>query len=537
MKRFAGRSVSALALITLATACGSSAPVTPASTSVVGVTATSVVGLKGEPSGGDAGTGDLASVKGAIVQVIAEGEIRDPSDGSVSFTGSGSGFIIDKEGYVVTNNHVVTGAGAISVLVGGDKSNVIPAKVVGISECSDLAVIKLASPGPFPFLKWSTKKVDPPLEIYAAGFPLGDPEYTVTRGVVSKAKAAGDTNWASVLHVIEHDANIQPGNSGGPLVDADGAIVGVNYAGGDIANTGTAQFFAIANDLAKPTIDLLQKGDQESIGVNGRAFVNKEANLSGIYVRGIAPGGPASQAEVKPGDVITTLNGVDLGGGTYGQYCKVLRSARDGAPISIRVVRLDTQEVLEGELNGKPLKPVFSFAQKLGDETSGSTGGGGGGGQLSGKYTRITDDTGKLSVEVPVEWSETKLQPTDLSGNSAPTIIAAPNLSKFESDAGGAGEQLMLLEAPGVGDVDKDELLDGFEQDVAKQCEPGKRDQFKDSRYVGRYIVTKCGDLLVLVAIVNPVGNSDQAIILLAGAETEADLAAVDRMLESFEAR
>jgi serine protease Do len=551
MKRLAGRSVSALTLFTVISACGSTGtkPVTP--TTAGGTTPTAVAStLAGQPVSTIAGSKDtivvgtiagasggavkeVGAMKGAIAQIIVEGEIRDPSDGAVGFSGSGSGFIIDADGTIVTNSHVVTGAGAISVLVGGDKSNVIPAKVLGISECSDLAVIKLSAPGPYPFLKWSTKPIEPPLEVYAAGFPLGDPEYTITRGVVSKAKAFGETNWASVPHVIEHDANIQPGNSGGPLVDKDGAVVGINYAT-DAVETGTSQFFAIANDLAKPTIQSLMKGDQESIGVNGRAFVNKDAGLAGVYVRGVAPGGPASKAEVKPGDVITTLNGVDMGGGTYGQYCKVLRSARDGAPISIRVVRLDSQEVLEGELNGKPLKPVFSFAQKAGADVKGNTGTT----TLSGQYTRLTDSTGKLSVEVPVEWTETNLEPTDISGNSSPTIIASPDLKKFQgSGFQGSGEQLILLEKAGVGKVDKDQLLDGLEKDNAKSCEKGERSDFKDDRYTGRYVIFKCGDVVDVVAILSPVGNNDQAIILLAQAETEADLAAADRMLSSFEAK
>jgi serine protease Do len=549
MKRLAGRSVSAVALVALVAACGSGSAPKPTLPPTSAAGAPSTVG--GNPAGATTVAGvtvagatvdvskggnvkDLAAMKGAIAQIIVEGEIRDPADGAVGFSGSGSGFLIDAEGTIVTNSHVVTGAGAISVYVGGDKANAIPAKVLGISECSDLAVIKLSSPGPFPFLNWSTKKVEPPLEVYAAGFPLGDPEYTVTRGVVSKAKAFGDTNWASVSHVIEHDANIQPGNSGGPLVDAEGAVVGVNYAT-DAVETGTSQFFAIADDLAKPTIKLLMKGDQESIGVNGRAFVNKDQGLAGVYVRGVAPGGAASKAEVKPGDVITTLNGVDMGGGTYKQYCKVLRSARDNVPISIRVVRLDTQEVLEGELNGKPLKAVFSFAQKLGGDVKS---GEGSGSESSGKYVRLTDSTGKLSVEVPAEWSETSLDPIDVSGTSAPSIIASRDIKKFQGKGvQGSGGQVMLLETPNVGQVDKDKLLDGLESDNAKQCSDAKRDDFKDDRYTGRYTVLKCGDVVALVAILSPNGDNDRAIILLAQAETEADLAAADRMLSSLEAK
>jgi serine protease Do len=523
----------------LISACGSSAPKPTVGTTAAPVSAvapssgsTGSTTIAGAIAGTKGAASDLTAMKGAIVQILVEGEIRDPENGPVGFSGSGSGFIIDAAGTIVTNNHVVTGSGAISVLIGGDKDNPVPAKVVGVSECSDLAVIKLSGPGPYPFLNWSTKKIEPPLEIYAAGFPLGDPEYTVTRGVVSKARADGNTNWASVSHVLEHDANIQPGNSGGPLVDANGAVVGVNYAGGDVADTGTAQFFAIANDLARPEVELLRKGDQESIGVNGRAFVNQESKLAGVFVRGVAPGGPASKAEVKPGDVITTLNGVDLGGGTLAQYCKVLRSARDGAPISIRVVRFDSQEVLEGELNGKPLKAVFSFAEKLKTEVPAQ--GGDAGGDSSGKFTKLTDETGRLSEEAPIEWSDTQLQQQNLLGidKDQPTIIAAPDAKLFDS-GDGAGAATVLVEIKGVGDLDKDKLLDSVEPNL--KCEKANRDDYKDDRYTGRFLVAKCDKTLAIVALLSTPSNPDQAILVIARAVTDSDLAAIDRVLATLE--
>jgi serine protease Do len=528
----------AFAALLLISACGSSAPKPPASTVapvatlVPNSSVTNATTTVAAVAGGKGAATSLSTMKGAIVQILVEGEIRDPENGPVGFSGSGSGFIIDEAGTIVTNNHVVTGSGAISVLIGGDKDNPVPAKVVGVSECSDLAVIKLSGAGPYPFLGWSKKKIEPPLEIYAAGFPLGDPEYTITRGVVSKARSDGNTNWASVSHVIEHDANIQPGNSGGPLVDADGAVVGVNYAGGDVADTGTAQFFAIANDLARPAVELLRKGDQESIGVNGRAFVNQESKLAGVFVRGVAPGGPASKAEVKPGDVITTLNGVDLGGGTLSQYCKVLRSAREGAPISIRVVRFDSQEVLEGELNGKPLKAVFSFAEKLKTEVPNQDAAAGG--DTSGKFTKLTDETGRLSEEAPVEWADTQLQKQNLLGidKDQPTIIAAPDAKLF--DAGdGAGAATVLVEIKGVGDLDKDKLLDSVESNL--KCDKANRDDYKDDRYTGRFLVAKCDKTLAIVALLSTPSNPDQAILVIARAVTDADLAAIDRMLATLE--
>jgi serine protease Do len=507
---------------------GKSDPTTPSTVAVVDTASVAVVPDTAAPNSASG----LEGMKAAVVQILAEGEIRDPGEGQNSFKSTGSGFFITADGKIVTNNHVVTGAGALTVLIGGDDDTRYPARVLGVSECSDLAVIELVDAGQYPFLPWSTKDVQPPLEVYAAGFPLGDPEYTVTRGVVSKAKADGDTSWASVRHVIEHDANIQPGNSGGPLVDNTGALVGVNYAGGD-PGTGTAQFFAIAQDLAQPLINDLESGNKETIGVNGRAFVDKEAGLSGVWVRGVTPGGPASKAGIKPGDIITTLNGVDLGGGSLAPYCRVLRSAQPSQAMSVRIIRFDTKEVLEGELFGKELKPVFSFAQQLQEQVPT---GSGSAVQTSGEFVRLTDESNKISVEVPTEWKDVNTSLQDLAGlgTPQPTIIAAPNIAKFDA-SDGPGIGLVLLEIPGAGALDKDELLKGTESTIP--CSEYNYADYKDSKYSGRFFTAKCKDTLGVVAIVSPVGDNDKVLLIIGQAATEADLVAIDKALSTFEIR
>ncbi len=174
----------------------------------------------------------------------------DPQLGElVNVIGRGSGFIIDESGIAVTNNHVVTGAAILRVFVGGE-SQPRNARIVGVSECSDLAVIDIEGAG-YPFLEWFDGLIYSGLDVFAAGFPLGDPEFTLTRGIVSKPRTSGETNWASVDAVIEHDATINPGNSGGPLVTTDGKVVGINYAG----SRGTSQWFAISRDEALKVID------------------------------------------------------------------------------------------------------------------------------------------------------------------------------------------------------------------------------------------------------------------------------------------
>jgi serine protease Do len=194
----------------------------------------------------------LTDLKKATIQIEAEGTFIDPEFGYMAnAAGRGSGFIIDPSGIAVTNNHVVTGAALLKVWVGGDTTKVYNARILGVSECSDLAVIDIEGDG-FPYLNWYEGAANVGLEVYAAGYPLGDPEFTLTKGIVSKEKADGETSWASIDSVIEHTATINPGNSGGPLVDANAEVVGINYA----SVSSTNQYYAIDRGTALPVIEI-----------------------------------------------------------------------------------------------------------------------------------------------------------------------------------------------------------------------------------------------------------------------------------------
>ena len=223
------------ALSIVAAACGDSekqavspadATSAPATTSVPPTTAGSPT-TDSRPADGSVVTG-IGNAQEATVQIIAQGALRDPEVGYSTQVGSGSGFIIDPSGLAVTNNHVVTGAATLEVYIGGDTTKSYNATIVGVSECNDLALIDINGPDDLPYLQWHDDAIEAGLDVYAAGYPLGDPEFTLTRGIVAKAEAGGDlTGTSSIDHTIEHDANIQPGNSGGPLVDAEGKVVAV----------------------------------------------------------------------------------------------------------------------------------------------------------------------------------------------------------------------------------------------------------------------------------------------------------------------
>jgi serine protease Do len=251
----------------------------------------------------------------------------------------------------VTNNHVVNGASFIEVRVGGEEES-RPAKIVGVSECDDLALVDIEGDG-FTPIKWSSVAPEPGLEVIAAGFPLGDPEPTLTRGVISKAKADGDRTWASVASTVEHDANIQPGSSGGPLLTSAGEVIGVNYSGGDTRGTGTNQFWAISASLAQPIVESLKKADKLAIGINPEAFVTEDG-IAGVWVQSVTDGSPSAEVGLKPGDIITSLKGLPVGtDGSMKDFCKILRSANEGVALSIEAFRLDTSEALSGEIYGR----------------------------------------------------------------------------------------------------------------------------------------------------------------------------------------
>ena len=134
-------------------------------------------GSESEPA--NAAITSVDDVEQATVQIVAEGAFRDPEVGDVQGVGAGSGFIIDPEGIAVTNNHVVTGSASLNVFVAGEDEP-RNARVLGVSECSDLAVIDIDGDG-YPYLEWYDGEVDTRLDVYAAGFPLGDPAYRLGR--------------------------------------------------------------------------------------------------------------------------------------------------------------------------------------------------------------------------------------------------------------------------------------------------------------------------------------------------------------------
>jgi serine protease Do len=513
-----------LALAAVLVACsGPAETADPTTTTTVPAGTTTTSTPTGRPS-------SFQEVQESVIQIVAQGTFRDPELGFSDGSGLGSGFIISPDGLAVTNNHVVAGAATLEVFVGGETDASYNASIVGVSECNDLALIDIVESEPFQYLDWYDGEISPGLAVYAAGFPLGDPEYTLTGGIVSKAQAGGDlTGTSSIDHTIEHDANIQPGNSGGPLVAEDGTVVAVNYAGGASATT-TAQFYGIASDLAQPVITRLMDGDFESLGINGWAVFDDAAAISGVWVAGVAAGSPAAAADILPGDIITSMNGLPIGtDGTFKDYCDVIRTA-GGNAIAVDVLRYDTSEVLRGEINGsQPLELAFSFAEEIEDEVSVDASG------AAGSYTdyqSIVDDTGKIVIEVPLEWSDIDPAPAiDDAGVEIPYILAATDQQAWRDTFDVPG--VLFVKLGPTDDVPATLLEYG---DLSGSCTDLGLVDYSDPVFTGQYQVWDACDgttsaVVVLAAV--PADNSYTALMLVQ-IVSDADLEALDRIFQTF---
>lgn len=471
----------------------------------------------------------IDEVKTAVIQIEAQGTFRDPEVGTQYNTaGRGSGFIIDPSGLAVTNNHVVTGAALLKVWIGGE-SEPRNARILGVSECSDLAVIDIDGEG-YPYLEWHEGPIDVGLDVYAAGFPLGDPEYTLTRGIISKASANGETDWASVDGVVQHDATINPGNSGGALITADGKLVGVNYAGA----SGVDQYFAIARDEALRVIDELKQGnDYLSTGINGRAIADPDSGLYGIWVSSVKSGTPAEKAGIQPGDIVTQLEGLVLAtDGTMADYCDILRTHHPEDTLAIETVRYDTQEVLAGQLNGDPLVTSFSFAQELQEEVTDTEGSSS---ATYDEYVTVTDDSTLLQVNIPASWSQVDGSPWQIDGEViGASLTAAPNLDNFYNTWGTPG-MIFNASADLAAEVNPAGALDLI--DYSDSCTYDNRYTYEDALYTGYYdLWENCGGEGTLgVSLAAAPAGGEFIILVLVQVVSDADLDALDQILNSFQ--
>ena len=266
------------------------------------------------------GSGSVAGAAATIIPSTVVIDVTGSTGGRPGSTtgGSGSGVVLDTEGLILTNAHVITAGGAISdpaITVTFADGQTADASVVGVDESSDLAVIRVTgvedlTPATFA----DSDQLAIGQAVVAVGAPLGL-SGTVTEGIVSAVerpvRTGSSQDASTVLDAVQTDAAINPGNSGGPLVDLAGAVVGINSAiatvsgaAGQSGNIGVG--FAIPSNDARDIADQLVadgSATHASLGVSA----SETEDGSGALVQTVEPGSAAAEAGLQPGDVVTAV--------------------------------------------------------------------------------------------------------------------------------------------------------------------------------------------------------------------------------------
>jgi len=262
----------------------------------------------------------------------------------------GSGFIVDSKGYIITNNHVIEKADKIYVKLSTDPDTQDlgrPARVIGTDKATDLAVIKIDANTPLPTVKLGNSdstQVGDWVEAIGSPFALSQ---TVTAGIISaKNRTIEPGASGQFQHFIQTDAAINPGNSGGPLLNMSGEVIGVNTAiftqSAGYQGIGFAMpsdtVVSVYNDLISPS----HKVVRGSIGIQFRPNLSGAVNRiygfkTGVLVQQVQPGGPADKAGLKPGDIITHVDGRPIKDGD--DLVNEIASRKPGSSIRLGFVR------------------------------------------------------------------------------------------------------------------------------------------------------------------------------------------------------
>ena len=322
--------------------------------------AVSQIGVKAQSNGGLDFTFAAEKTVHGVVHIQCETTVQSvfyddffsfllpPQSRERSYQTSGSGVIISEDGYVITNNHVVQDAETINVVLNDKRSFV--ARLVGNDPSSDLAVIKIEADGLEPLQFGNSDEVKIGEWVLAVGNPFNLTS-TVTAGIVS-AKArninilGNKMSNAPIESFIQTDAAVNPGNSGGALVNLKGELVGINTAIASSTGSYTGYSFAIpSNIVRKVTSDLIQYGitQKANIGVHFAEMDSKLAEVKGIKsVRGIYIGyvikdGAADKAGIKDGDIITSIDGKSVN--SNAEFNEVLAQHSPGDVVKVAIER------------------------------------------------------------------------------------------------------------------------------------------------------------------------------------------------------
>ena len=276
-------------------------------------------------------------------------------------SGAGSGVIISSDGYILTCDHVVSGASNITVTI-GDKD--YTATVVGEDSTSDIAVIKVDADGLTPAIVGDSDKLAVGDNVLAVGNPLGELGGTVTSGIVSalnRSVSIQSSSSVNTMSLIQMDASVSPGNSGGGLFNMNGELIGIVNAKSSSSDAEGLGFAIPINDAIKVAQDLLENGyvtGRPYMGITYLAVTDAQTaaqlgvNAYGIYVVDVVYGGPADKAGLKAGDRIVSIDNTEVAQKT--DLGTLMQEHSAGDTLSITIARdgqMQTVSLTLGEKN------------------------------------------------------------------------------------------------------------------------------------------------------------------------------------------
>lgn len=301
---------------------------------------------------------DIASRARPWVVNVNVGTTQETLFGDVQVSGTGSGIILRSDGHIITNAHVVEGSGAIEVtLASGDK---LPATIIGTDIETDVAVIKVDRTDLPGAVLGSVKDLQVGETAVAIGSPLGL-EQSVTAGIISAlGRRVERGDQTPLFDMIQTDAPVTQGNSGGALVDGSGAVVGINAAiaaSPEVGAEGIA--FAIPVDVAVAVAEELINSGRAThpwLGITGETITPRSAEEFGVeqgaFIREVLSNGPAARAGLRPNDVVVSFAGERIE--SMDDLVVAIRSHRVGEQVEMVVVRGGERITLQATLGDKP---------------------------------------------------------------------------------------------------------------------------------------------------------------------------------------
>ncbi|MEZ6136743.1 MAG: Do family serine endopeptidase [Pirellulaceae bacterium] len=282
-------------------------------------------------------------------------------------TGMGSGVIVSEDGYVLTNNHVVEAADELRVELSDGRT--FNAKLIGTDSKSDVAVLKIEANRLMPAKLGDSSRVEVGDWVIAVGSPFGL-DQTVTAGIISATNRQTNIISGGYEDFLQTDAAINPGNSGGPLVNLRGEVIGINTAINSRTGTSAGVGFAIPANMAGRIMEDLRDNGRVIRGFIGASLENVDAQnaadlkmpdglVRGALIKSIADGQPAARANLRPGDVVTQVNGRAIT--STDQLRNTVALTRPGTTLQFHIVRDGRQQVLPvkvGELTTEKLEQM-----------------------------------------------------------------------------------------------------------------------------------------------------------------------------------